>query len=71
MAKAELTFSLVEGEAEEKFLAKVIQEMQQHRSKNFKGGKNKGGRGKQSHRKRRNDDRSDHKGGKRAKVDGD
>lgn len=51
--EVELTFTLVEGEAEEKFLEKAIADMKNRRS-NFQKGK--GGRGKQHFtRKRKND----------------
>lgn len=65
VAQAELVFSLVEGEAEEKFLEKALADMKERRNKSFK---NKGGRGKQQfNRKRtRNDERGDNR--KRAKI---
>lgn len=68
LEKAELTFSLVDGEAEEKFLLKAVADMKERRSKSFK---NKGGRGKQqfTRKRTRNDERNDR--AKHAKVDGD
>jgi hypothetical protein len=46
----ELTFSVLEGEAEEKFLEQAILDMKQRRSKFQKGGKNNF-----NNRKRKND----------------
>lgn len=60
----DLTFTIVEGEAEEKFLEKAIEDMKQRRSRC-----NKGGRGKFNN-KRKNDG-GNYRGGKRAKVGGD
>lgn len=61
----ELTFSIVEGEDEEKFLAKAIEDMKQRRSRFNKGGRgggkfgnkrrNEGGNNR-SAKRQRNDD---------------
>lgn len=65
VAQAELLFSLVEGEAEEKFLVKALADMKERRNKN------KGGRGKQqfTRKRTRNDERNENR--KRAKIGGD
>lgn len=58
----ELTFSLLEGEDEEKFLTKAVQDMKDRRSK-FRGNKRFG--------KRKNDNNHGHHHAKRAKAGGD
>lgn len=61
--ESELTFNLIEGEEETKFLEKAIEDMKQRRSKFQKGGGNRGGRGKQHFtRKRRNDEENESRG---------
>lgn len=78
MKEAELTFNLVVGEEEEKFLQKALADMKDRRSKFQKGGRggNRGGRGGRGGfknfggRKRRNDEGNDNYG-KRAKVGSD
>lgn len=62
----ELTFTIVEGEAEEKFLEKAIADMKQRRSKFGKGG-----RGGKFGNKRKNDGGNNYRGGKRTKTGGD
>lgn len=65
--ECELTFSLIGGEEETKFLAKAIEDMKQRRSKFPKGGR--GGRGKQHFtRKRRNDEENESRGSKRTRA---
>lgn len=62
-----ITFALIEGDEEEKFLEKAILDMKQRR--NFQKGK--GGKGKQNFgRKRRNDGNSEHFS-KKARSGGD
>lgn len=60
----ELTFTIVEGEAEEKFLEKAIADMKERRGKFNKGGRGKFGN------KRKNDG-GHNRGGKRTKTGGD
>lgn len=65
--EVELTFTIVEGEAEEKFLEKAITDMKNRRS-NQKG---KGGRGKQHFTRKRKNDGGHETQGKRTKADRD
>lgn len=63
--EVELTFNLLEGEEEEKFIEKAISDMKNRRS-NFQKGK--GGRGKQNFsRKRKNDGGGSEKYAKRTR----
>lgn len=61
----ELTFSIVEGEDEEKFLAKAIEDMKQRRSRFSKGG-----RGGKFNNKRRHEG-GNNRNSKRQRNDGD
>lgn len=68
VSEVELTFSLIEGEAEEKFIEKAVADMKERRSKYNNNQKGRGGRRQQFTRKRTRNDERNHNSGKRAKL---
>jgi RNA binding motif len=67
----EITFKLIEGEEEEKFLEKAIAEMKERRNKFTRGKGRGGGKHNFNNRKRRGDEGNQRNHEKRAKVGAD